>query len=202
MIKLRGCGATCAPLLLFMDPGCPWSAVNSTSSPSVSEVALIANISHGLRTRHHPATLPPTICPNRYSGGAWLRRARGASHCHEVTITVWQMFYIPVAEGASKLHHKVFWHCAFNQINLSLWYICQMHPGYAKAADELVTTKITKSYSHFSKKSIFSNIDWTAAVADLTTLMFGDVWNSAGGVEPRSLFFFFYLQCSAFVVTN
>lgn len=118
MIKLRVCGATCAPLLLFTDPGCPWRAVNSTSSPSVSEVALIANISHGPWTRRHPAALPPTICPNCDSGGAWLRRARGASHRHEVTITVWQMFYIPAAGRASnalchKLHRNVFWHCAF-----------------------------------------------------------------------------------------
>lgn len=143
MIKLRVCGATCAPLLLFTDPGCPWRAVNSTSSPSVSEVALIANISHGLWTRRHPAALPPTICPNCDSGGAWLRRARGASHRHEVTITVWQMFYIPAAGRASNpLCVLTFDIVRLNQINLYLWHICQMHPGYAKAADELAKTKI------------------------------------------------------------
>lgn len=196
MMKLRVCGATCAPLLLFTDPGCPWRAVNSTSSPSVSEVALIANISHGLWTRRHPAALPPTICPNCNSGGAWLRRARGASHRHEVTITIWQMFYIPAVGRASnalchKLHHNVFWHCVFeSNKSVSVTHLSDAS-WFCQGRRQISKDKNNKNDLHVGK--ISGNIDWTAAVADLTTLTFGNVWNAAGGAD---LFFFFFI-CNA-----
>lgn len=72
----------------------------------------------------------------------------------------------------------------------------------AKMFDKMCEAKaaelISKNKNNICK--ISGSMDWAATLADVTTLMFGYVWNAAAGATE--VFLFFYLQCSAFVVAN